>query len=64
MQPLTAMSDDTSKRGGPDRFRINVHQDHEVRYWSNVLGVSRDELERAVRAVGPTVEAVRRHLRR
>src|SRR5215217_6913206 len=31
------MTDDRSKAGPADRSRINVHQDHEVQYWTNAL---------------------------
>jgi len=52
------MSDDLDNRGNADRIRINVHEDHEVRYWTGKLGVSRDELERAVAKVGPMTKDV------
>jgi hypothetical protein len=48
----------------PDDARINVDQDHELRYWSEKLGVSRDELKRAVQTAGPMVKDVQRHLAR
>lgn len=54
--------DDPSRTGSPDRDRISLTQDHEVQYWTRALGVSAEELQRAVQAVGPTAEAVRRHL--
>ncbi len=54
--------DDKNNTGSPDRDRISLSQDHEVQYWTKALGVSADELQRAVQAVGPTAEAVRRHL--
>jgi hypothetical protein len=56
------MADDPSKRRGSDRQRINVHEDYELRYWSEKFGVSRDELRRAVEQVGPMVQDVARHL--
>ena len=56
------MSDDKSKTGGPDRARINVNEDYELQYWTKALGVSAEQLRAAVKAVGPTTEAVRRHL--
>jgi len=56
------MSDDKSKAGSPDRDRINLSEDYEVRYWTKTLGVSEDELRAAVKQVGSTAEAVRRHL--
>ena len=56
------MPDDTTNRGAADRARINVHEDHEVAYWTEALGVSAEELRKPVAAVGPMAEAVRKHL--
>ncbi|WP_081721058.1 DUF3606 domain-containing protein [Pseudoxanthomonas suwonensis] len=56
------MSDDRNNPGRPDRDRINLNEDYEVRYWTEALGVSEQELRDAVQAVGSTAEAVRRHL--
>ena len=56
------MTDDKNQRGGPDRDRINVNEDYELRHWTTALGVSADELRAAVKAVGPTSAAVRQHL--
>ena len=56
------MSDDLNKRGQQDRIRINVNEEHEVRYWTQELGVTREELERAVKAVGVMVDDVRKYL--
>lgn len=58
------MSDNLQNRGQQDRSRINVHEEWEVRHWTEALGVSKEELERAVKAVGPSVNAVREHLGR
>ncbi|MBC5765290.1 DUF3606 domain-containing protein [Ramlibacter albus] len=57
------MSDDKSKSGGQDRERINVNQDYELRDWSKSLGVSPEELKKAVAAVGDRAEKVREYLR-
>ena len=56
------MSDDKSNRGSPDRDRIDMSDPDEVRNWTKSLGVSREELERAVQAAGPTASKVREHL--
>jgi len=56
------MSDDKKNTGSPDRDRINVNEDYELQHWTKSLGVSADELRAAVKAVGPTVDAVRTHL--
>ncbi len=58
------MSDDTRQIGSPDRDRINLSEDYEVRYWTGALGVTEQQLREAVQAVGSTAEAVRRHLGR
>ena len=34
------MADDLSNAGPADPVRINVNEDHEVRYWTKELGVS------------------------
>lgn len=56
------MADDKSNAGSPDRERINVNEDYELQYWTKELGVSAEELRRAVQTVGATADAVRRHL--
>ena len=57
------MADDLKQAGKPDDARSNVDQDHELKYWSEKLGVSRDQLRKAVQAAGPMVKDVQRHLR-
>ncbi|HEY0820463.1 MAG TPA: DUF3606 domain-containing protein [Rhizobacter sp.] len=57
------MSDNTEQRGGQDRQRINVNQDHELRYWAQKFGASAEQLKKAVEKVGDRAEAVERHLR-
>jgi hypothetical protein len=56
------MADNLKQTGKPDDARINVEQDHEVRYWSAKFGVSRDDLRRAIDEVGPVVKNVQQHL--
>ncbi len=56
------MSDDLKNRGVQDRARININEEHEVRYWTNALGVSKEQLAAAVQAVGVSAEKVREHL--
>ena len=57
------MSDDLANRGQQDRSRINMTEDHEVRYWTQRLGVDREMLATAITEVGPSVTAVERYLR-
>jgi uncharacterized protein DUF3606 len=55
------MSDNRSKTVA-DRKRIDIHNDHELRYWAHRLGVSRDEIKRAVSKVGVMADDVARVL--
>ena len=57
------MPDNLQYRGGQDRTRIDVHQDYELRDWARKFGVTREQLEEAVQAVGNSADAVERHLR-
>ena len=52
------MADDLTKRGQPDRSKINMHEEHEVKYWTRHLGVTREELQRVVDRVGNSAAAV------
>jgi len=56
------MSDNLNNAGQQDRSRINVHEEWEVKHWTEALGVSRAQLEDAVKQVGPSASAVREHL--
>ena len=57
------MPDDKSKPDGQDRSRINVNEDYELHDWSRKLGVSPEQLKRAVAAVGTNAKAVEKHLK-
>lgn len=56
------MTDDPTKKGPQDRSRISMSEDHEVRYWTAALGVTRNELQKVVDKVGNSVDAVRKAL--
>jgi hypothetical protein len=56
------MADDKTKVGGQDRARINLNEDYEVRDWCKSLGVTEEELRKAVAAVGDRADKVRQHL--
>jgi hypothetical protein len=57
------MSDNLQNRGGSDRNRIDVHQDYELRDWSQKFGVSPEQLKEAVQAVGTQADRVQEYLR-
>lgn len=46
----------------PDRSKINMHEDFEVKYWTHRLGVSKEQLQEAVDKVGIAATAVRKEL--
>ena len=56
------MADDRRNRGRPDRERINVNEEYELRDWAKKFSVTEEELREAVHAVGDRAEAVRDHL--
>jgi hypothetical protein len=57
-----SMPDDPSKAGKADNIRINIEQEHEVKYWSEKFGVSQDQLKSAMAKVGSMAKNVRDHL--
>lgn len=54
--------DSLTKRGQPDRSKINMSEDFEVKYWTKALGVDREMLRRAVEKVGNSAATVRKEL--
>lgn len=54
--------DNLTKRDQPDRSKINMHEHYEVKYWAKALGVSKEELQKAVDKVGNSAAAVRKEL--
>lgn len=56
------MSDDLNKRGAQDRQRVNINEEHEVRYWTDALNVTPEQLRKAVKEVGPMADDVRNWL--
>jgi hypothetical protein len=58
------MSDDKNARGAQDRSRIALGEDYEVRYWTKELGISKEQLQAAVAAVGNSAEKVREYIKK
>ncbi|GAA3959442.1 DUF3606 domain-containing protein [Hymenobacter antarcticus] len=57
------MSDNLQDRGPADRARVNVHEAHEVRYWTQKFNCSAELLRAAVAKAGVLADAVDRELR-
>jgi hypothetical protein len=56
------MADNLKDRGPQDRSRINVDESWELQYWTKHFGVTEEQLRAAVKAAGPSVEAVGKQL--
>ena len=56
------MTDDKRKIGKPDRDRINVNEEYELRDWSQKFGVTPQRLKEAVAKAGPMAADVAKHL--
>jgi 3-oxoacyl-[acyl-carrier-protein] synthase III len=54
--------DDLKKTGFQDRSKINMHEPHEVQYWTKHLGISKEQLQKAVDKVGNAAAAVKKEL--
>jgi hypothetical protein len=53
------VADNPRLRGKADRSRINLSEPHEVRYWSEALGISEECLRDTVGQLGNRVKDVR-----
>jgi hypothetical protein len=58
------MADDKTKRGAPDRIRINVNEPYELEYWTKELGVSDAKLKELVKQHGVMVADVRKAVKK
>jgi 3-oxoacyl-[acyl-carrier-protein] synthase III len=56
------MADDKTRRGQPDRSKINMSEGYEVQYWTKHLGISREKLQQLIDKVGNSAAAVRKEL--
>jgi hypothetical protein len=56
------VADDLKNRGAQDRARVNVHEAHEVAYWTKKWGISKEQLAAAVEKAGVSADAVAREL--
>jgi Protein of unknown function (DUF3606) len=44
------------EKGQPDRSKINMSEDYEVKYWPKTLGVTREQLQKAIDKVGNSAD--------
>jgi hypothetical protein len=57
------MSDDKSQAGRQDRERISHSEDYEMRDWAKKFGITPEQLQAMVRAVGNKAAPVEAHLK-
>lgn len=57
------MADNPAVRNGSDRERVNIHQEHELKYWSKKFDATPEQLKEAVQAVGDHADRVEAHLK-
>ena len=58
------MADNPDYRDGRDDSRLNVNQEHEIQYWTQIWEISEAVLREAVAAAGALVRDVEAWLRR
>ena len=56
------MADSKQKTGSPDRYRINVNENYELRDWATRFGVGANDVKAAVKAVGDNARKVEEYL--
>jgi hypothetical protein len=54
--------DNLTKKDQRDRSKINMHEAHEVKYWTKELGIAKEKLQEVVDKVGNSAAAVRKEL--
>ena len=55
------MIDDLKDKGPRDRSTISLTENWEVSWWTQSFGVSKEQLEEAIRKVGNSVDKVREY---
>lgn len=56
------MSDDKSKKDARDRNRVAGNEDYEVNYLAEKLGVSKERVKEAIKAVGNDRQKIEQYL--
>jgi hypothetical protein len=56
------MADNKLNRGQPDRSKINLSEDYEVKYWANERGVTRKEVGKIISKVGNSAAGLRKEI--
>lgn len=62
LAPVSSVIASETARGVRPPATIDVQDGNQRNYWAYRFGISSDDLNAAIEAVGPSVAAVRRHL--
>ena len=46
-----------------DKYAINMHDKHEIEYWSTKFGVTSEELMKVIKEVGPSSIDVKQYIK-
>jgi hypothetical protein len=57
------MAKSKTKRSAPDRSKISMENETEVKYWAKHLGITRKQLQSIVEKVGNSAASVRKELK-
>ncbi len=57
------MSDNLKEKGPQDSSRISLSESWEIQYWTKTLECTESQLKAAVKAVGNSAEAVKKHFK-
>ena len=52
---------ETTRGRSQDRSKINLHEEYELRYWTQALAVTEEQLTQAVKEVGNSADRVREY---
>jgi hypothetical protein len=63
-EQLPDKDETATSKSSADRNRINLQEPWEVDHWTWLLGVLKDELQKVIKKVGNSAEAVRKELGR
>ncbi len=57
------MADNLDRKNPQDSSRINIHEPYELKWWSEELKISKEELIAVVERVGTSAESVKEELK-
>ena len=53
----------TKVKGPEERIKVNINEEFDIKYWTQLFGCTEAELRSAVKAIGNSIDEVRIYLR-